>query len=138
MFLDLEKPCKNMLLDIFKLFPSRFKDATSPYFHLIMKHCCHQTVNKGFLEDKDKSVKGEKRLSPVDVSCCNTHKVLTRLTPHSLSVLCYSLESLFTFFSFLPFPFTSSKFHGVFLGISIPQKLFGLSWSFNSMKALRH
>ena len=31
LFLHLKKLCKEMLLDIFKLFPSIFRDATTPY-----------------------------------------------------------------------------------------------------------
>ena len=51
LFVNLQKFCKKMFLDIFKLFPSRFRDATTPYFHPIEKHRCHQSVENIFLED---------------------------------------------------------------------------------------
>ena len=49
LFLDLEKFCNKMLLDIFKLFPSRLMNVISPYFYRIEKHQCHSNVEKVFL-----------------------------------------------------------------------------------------
>ena len=46
LFLYLLKFCKKMFLAIFKLFPNRFRDATTSYFHPIEKHHCHQSVQK--------------------------------------------------------------------------------------------
>ena len=37
LFLNLWKLCKKMFLDIFKLFPHRFRDATALYFYPIEK-----------------------------------------------------------------------------------------------------
>mgnify|MGYP007069669951 CR=1 FL=1 len=46
----LEKQVCNQMV-LVKLFPSWLMDVIAPYFHIIEKHQCHQSVEQVFLED---------------------------------------------------------------------------------------